>query len=167
MRRIIGKVIVSVLKEDIISSTGTLQECAGQEAGIEAAIHSMNMMYEDENTEAIMLVDASNAFNSLNRQSFLHNISYLCPSLAIFVKNCYSTPSRLFVVGGTEILSKEGTTQGDPVSMAIYGIGVTPLINMLIDILANYYSTCVNVLAYADDFSAAGKLSNLKKWWNI
>ena len=59
--------------------------------------------------------------------------------MAIFVKKCYSTPSRLFIAGGTEIASKEGTTQGDPASIAIYGIGVTPLINMLIDIQSNRY----------------------------
>ena len=122
--RIAGKVVVSVLNENVIKCTGTLQACDGQEAGIEAAIHSMNMMYEDESTDAILLVDASNAFNSLNRQFFLNNLSYLCPSIAIFVKNCCSTPSRLFKVGATEITSREGTTQGDPVSMAIYGIGV-------------------------------------------
>ena len=92
LRRIAGKVFVSILKEDVIKFTGTLQVCAGQEAGIKA-IHSMNMMYEDKNTDAILLVDAINVFNSLNRQLFLHNISYICPSIAIFVKNCYSTPS--------------------------------------------------------------------------
>ena len=47
--RIAAKVIVSVLKEVVIKCTGTLQVYAGQEADIEAAIHSMNMMYEDEN----------------------------------------------------------------------------------------------------------------------
>ena len=99
LRRITSEIIVSILK-DIIKCTGTLQVCAGQEVGIDAAIHSMNMMYEDENTDGILLVGASNAFNSLNRQSFLHNKSYLCPSIAIFVKNCYSTPSRSFIVGG-------------------------------------------------------------------
>ena len=108
LRRIGGKVIVSVLKEDVIKCTGTLQVCAGQEAGIKAAIHSMNMIYEDENTDAILLVDASNAFNSLNRQSFLHNISHLCPSIARFVKNCYSTPSRLFIVEEQELHQEKG-----------------------------------------------------------
>ena len=166
-RRIAGKVIVSVLKENAIKCTGTLQVCAGQVAGIEAAVYSMNMMYEDKNTDGILLVDASNAFNSLNRHSFLHNISYLCPSIAIFVKNCYSTPSRLFIVGGTEITSRQGTTQGDLVSMAIYGIVVTPLINMLIDILSNEYSANVNVMAYADDFSAAGNLKDLRRWYSV
>ena len=54
---------------------------------------SMKMMYEDESTDTISLVNASNAFNSLDRQLFLHNISYLFPSIAIFVKSCHSTPS--------------------------------------------------------------------------
>ena len=40
---------------------------------MEVAIHSMKMMDEDENADEILLLDASNAFNSLNRQSFLHN----------------------------------------------------------------------------------------------
>ena len=74
LRRIAGKVAVSFLKEEIIKCTGTLQVCAGQEGGTEAAIHSMNMMYEDENTDVVQLVDTINAFNSLNRQSFLHNV---------------------------------------------------------------------------------------------
>ena len=100
LRRIIGKIIVSVLKKDVIKYTGTSQVCAGQEAGIDVAIHSINMMYEDENTDVILLPDASKAFSSLNRELFLHNISYLCPSIVIFVKCCYNTPSRLFIVGG-------------------------------------------------------------------
>ena len=166
LRRIAGKVLVSILKENFIKCTGMLQVCAGQEAGIRAAIHSMNMMYEDENTDAILLVDASNAFSSLYGQSFLHNISYLCPLIVIFVKNCYSTPSRLFIVGGREVTSREGTTQGDPVSMAIYGIGVTALTNILIAILSNEYTTNVNIMAYADELSAAGNLQDLRRWWS-
>ena len=51
--------------------------------------------------------------------------------------------------------------------MAIYGIGITPLINMLIDILSNEYSANVNVMAYADDFSAAENLQDLRKWWSV
>ena len=108
LRRTNGKIIVSVLKKDIIECTGTLQVYAGHEAGKEAAIYSMNMMYEDENADAILLVDASNAFSLLNRQSFLHNISYLCPPIAIFVKNCHSTPSRLFLQEEQKLHERKG-----------------------------------------------------------
>ena len=51
--------------------------------------------------------------------------------------------------------------------MANYGIAVTLLINILIDILSNEYSTNVNVMAYADDFSAAGNLRDLRRWWSV
>ena len=51
--------------------------------------------------------------------------------------------------------------------MAIYGIGVITLINMLIHILSNGYSTIVTVMAYTDDFSAAGNLQNLRRWWSV
>ena len=71
-------------------------------------------------------------------------------------------------VGGAEIASSQkGTSQGDPVSMAIYCIGVTLLINMLIHILSNEYSANFNVTAHADDFSAAGNLKNLRRWWSV
>ena len=61
LRRIIGKVIVSVVRNDIISSVGSRQVCAGHEAGCEAAIHAMHTIFEDEKTEAVLLVDTANA----------------------------------------------------------------------------------------------------------
>ena len=51
LRRIAGKVIVSVLKNDVIDCTGSLQVCVDQEAEIEAAVHSLNSMYNDENND--------------------------------------------------------------------------------------------------------------------
>ena len=39
--------------------------CAGQEAGIEVAVHSLNSVYNNENDDDVLLVDASNAFNKL------------------------------------------------------------------------------------------------------
>ena len=60
-----------------------------------------------------------------------------------------------FIVVETKITLKERPAQVVPVSMVINGIGITALINMLIDILLNEYSANVNVMVYADDFSAA------------
>ena len=39
----------------------TIQLCAGQDAGCEAAVHAMERVFADEDTEAMILVDASNA----------------------------------------------------------------------------------------------------------
>ncbi len=46
----------------------------------------MEEIFQEEETDAILLVDASNAFNSLNRQVLLHNIRYLCLPMATYVK---------------------------------------------------------------------------------
>ena len=143
----------------IISS---LQLCAGQQAGCEAAVHAMNEIFHEEATDAIILVDASNAFNSLNRNAFLHNIKILCPPMARYVINCYKQKSRLFVVGGQEIKSAEGTTQGDPFAMPTYGIGLTPLL----DLLKEIPMIEVKLAAFADDLAGGGSLKDLKQWWD-
>ena len=79
LRRIIGKVVVTNIRSDIIDAAGPLQTCAGLKSGIEASIHAMRKIYEKDDTEAIMLVDAENAFNNLNRGAALHNIKEICP----------------------------------------------------------------------------------------
>lgn len=109
----------------------------------------------------MLLVNASNVFSSLSHEVFLHNISNTCPAISIFVKNYYNFPPMLFIVRRKESKLNEGTTQSDPLSIVIYSIGGTPLINMLIDIAVTFIESQV------DDFSAAGKLDNLRKWWDI
>ena len=80
LQRIAGKVVMKVVKEDIKKAAGCLQLCAGQEAGCEAAIHAMQKIFESNKTEAILIVDAEIAFNSINRKVLLRNIEYLCPA---------------------------------------------------------------------------------------
>ena len=87
----------------------------------------MNLAFKEDNSEAVLLVDASNAFNSLNRQIALRNIRTLCPSISTMLINSYRKDPELFV-GGTTIHSKEETTQGDPLAMPMYAIALLPLI---------------------------------------
>lgn len=123
--RRIGKSVLTALKHDILDATGTSQLCAGQEGGSEAAIHAMRSIFEDESLEAVLLVGASNAFNTLNRQAALRNFQHLCPFMSTIIMNTYRADSKLFIDGQT-LLSREGTTQGDPLAMAMYTIGVMP-----------------------------------------
>ena len=88
-------------------------------------------MFGDNECEAALFVEASNAFNCINRQAALHNISMLCPSFSLILQNTYGAPVCLFVVGEGEIPSTEGTTQGDPLAMAMYVLAVVPLIRHL------------------------------------
>ena len=157
-RRIIGKTIVAYLKGPILRATGATQLCAGQEAGCEAAIHAMLQLFESDETDALLLVDADNAFNRLNRNAVLHNIHFLCPELSVFATNCYRVPVRLFVSGGEELVSSEGTTQGDPLAMVLYAIGIMPLVDLLRGQAKQVW--------FADDAQAADKLMALRAWWD-
>ena len=125
-RRIIGKVIRKCTKQDLQSAVDSLQLCTGQDAGCEA-VHAMVHVYNAEDTEVVIFVEAGNAFNRLNRQVTLRNTQVICPALAPFLINTYRNPSWL-VLDGERMLSKEGTTQGDPLAMAMYAIGTQPLI---------------------------------------
>lgn len=158
-RRIVAKAVLFVTKGDIQDAAGSLQLCAGQIAGIEAAVHAMRSIFASVDTEAVLLVDASNAFNSLNRQVALRNARHLCPPLANILINTYRNPSELFV-DGMVLWSEEGTTQGDPLAMPMYALATIPLINHL--------SSVPNAkqVWYADDASAAGHLSSLRSWWD-
>ena len=115
---------MQIVKKDVTRAAGCLQLFAGQEAGSEAAIHTMSDIYENNDTEAVLLVDAENAFNSINRKVLLHNTEYICPELATLIYNCYIIPARLFIIGGKELRSREGTTQGDPTVIETYAIGL-------------------------------------------
>ena len=126
-RRVTAKCVIQITKPDILDATGSLQVSAGQKSGSEAAVHAMNSLFSAYETDAVLLIDASNAFNTLNRAAALHSILILCPTIATFVINTYRLPVRLFVTGGQELKSSEGTTQGDPLSMSKYGISLIPL----------------------------------------
>lgn len=160
IRRIIGKCVMKIAKEDVVEVSGSLQLCAGQRAGSEAAIHAMHTIFEADETDGVLLIDASNAFNALNRQAALHNIRVQCPIIAVFAINTYRLPARLFITGGQEILSAEGTTQGDPLAMGMYALSIQPLITSL-------QGACdIKQCWFADDASGAGSITEIKKWWD-
>ena len=84
-----GQGSFSIIREDIMMAAGPLQLCAGQIACVEAAIHSVRELFVCEDCDAILMVDASNAFNSLNRVVALHNVRQICPLFATILINIY------------------------------------------------------------------------------
>lgn len=68
-------------------------------------------LFQQDETDAVLLMDASNAFDSLNHLSVLYTTS--CPPLATALIDSYRASTELFV-DREVIYSSEGTTQGDP-----------------------------------------------------
>ena len=98
-----------------------------------------------EESKAVLLVDASNAFNFLNHQMALLNIKTLCPPLATTFINTYQDTTELFVDGTFH--SREGAIQGDPLAMPMYAIAILPLVEWC-----------------ADDTMAIGHITALRSW---
>ena len=160
-RRIISKAVIRIFRDDIKSVTSPLQLCAGTISGCEAAIHAIRDLYNNETTEAILLVDATNAFNTLNRRAALLNIRTLCPPIARFLENTYQSPIKMFIRGSGEILFTEGVTQGDPMGMAFYAIAIMPLVQKIHEM-----DNGAKQVWFADDSSAAGTCNSLRTWWD-
>ena len=73
--------IVAHARYDIVASVRSLQVCAGHEVERKSLIHAMRAVYKEQSAEAV-LVDASKAFSSVNRNAFLHNVEIICQSIA-------------------------------------------------------------------------------------
>ena len=160
-RRIVGKSISWVLHEDIQQAAGPLQIATGLQGGVEAAIHSMKLIFEQESTDGFILVDASNAFNSLNRKAALHNIRIICPEFSTVLINTYRLPVRMFIQVGGETLSVEGTTQGDNLAMSFYALGTSILLDRL-----KLTSPTTSQVSLADDITGAEKILDLRILWD-
>src|SRR5579872_6097995 len=100
-----------VTGEKVQESVGALQLCAGHPVGVESAIHAMRGFLDSDESDGILLIDADNAFNRVNRAAALWNVQYVCPALKHVLVNFYRSPTRIFMNGDSffELLSQEGT----------------------------------------------------------
>ena len=78
LHRIVGKAVCSATRLDLAVQCGTDQLCGGIRSGIEGAVHAITDLFEEHlslpSGWGVLLVDASNAFNSLNRAAILWNV---------------------------------------------------------------------------------------------
>ena len=97
-------------------------------AGVETIVNAMHNIFSKENTEAVALINAENAFST-------------------YRSNCCVVPARLSFFGGGEKLYKEGTTEGDPTSMVAYARDILPMLHSLLDfILTDELNRCKKYL---------------------
>ena len=159
LRQIIGKTISVFLKEEIKQAAGPLQVCTGHSAG--ATVHAMSQVFEEEGTDGFLLIDASNAFNQMNRAVAMHDIQITCKELSMYIINTYRSPSRLFICSGGETLSQEGTTQGDPLAMPWHSINTSIMIQSL-----RALNPEVKQVWLTGDSGRGGRIAPLYSWYN-
>ena len=71
LRRSVGKAVSWTINDAAIDAAGSHQVAARLKSGAEAAISAMKQAFDEVDTEGVMLVDAKNAFNNMNRQEAL------------------------------------------------------------------------------------------------
>ena len=81
------KTIAGFSKEEIKEAAGPLQVYAGHSAGSEAAIHAMSQVFVEEGKDGILVIDANNAFNQMNRSVAitLHYIQITCKEMSLYI----------------------------------------------------------------------------------
>ena len=159
-RRVICKAIMSAIERDVLLAVTPYQLCVGIPSACEVAVGILGQEFQSESCDGILLVDASNAFNAMNRSAALHNIPRICPAAGRAFVNLYQSDIPLFLEGGLTVLSREGTCQGDPLAMAFYALAMSPLAQRL-----SLASPDCRQLWFADDDAAAAKLASLREYW--
>ena len=76
--------------------------------------------------------------------------------MSFYTINTYRKSSRLFIAGGGEILSKERTTQGDPLAMPWYYVNTSIIIQSL-----RLTTPDVKQVWLADYSAGGGKINSL------
>jgi hypothetical protein len=106
------------------------------------------------------MVDAINGFNELGRKGGLWTVRHRWPGGSRLAFNCYRHSAQLILRRRGQdcliILSQEGVTQGDPLSMIIYGVALTPLSEQLRRDVPGVLQPW-----YADDMAMVGPASGI------
>ena len=99
-RHLLANCLLRVTGQEAKAACGTEKLAGGVETGIEGAIHSMNVLWEQHLQEeewGFLLIDAWNAFNEENRTAMLWAVRNEWPGGAQFTFNCYCHWSTLVV----------------------------------------------------------------------
>ena len=68
---------MTISKQDVMKAADSLQVCAGQENWCRSSNTRSSRDILNPTTEAVLLIDAESAFNTINRKAKLHNICHM------------------------------------------------------------------------------------------
>ena len=101
--------------------------------GAESLVHLVKLISSDPDTllssKNCLLVDFSNAFNSINRSALFKEVHDM-PSLSSLVEFSYGVQSHL-LFGEHAILSGRGVQQGDPLGPLLFSLVLQPIVERI------------------------------------
>jgi hypothetical protein len=125
-----NSVVVEPLPDGDGEAAGDGMEAETQEPGLLPLIPE-----ELAGVPGTLLLDAFNGFQELRRIAMLWTVRHRWAAGARFAFNCYRHYAKLVIRRPAKpphvLLSREGVTQGDPLSMLLYGVALVPLVEEL------------------------------------
>ena len=126
----------------------------GVSGGAEAAVHAARRLAANLSQHHVVVkLDFSNAFNSVRRDLILDSIAAHSPEIYRLVHAAYSC-EPILAFGDHQILSKEGTQQGDPLGPLEFCEAVHPLLTSLDSDIK---------IGFMDDLTLSGDLHTVEK----
>ena len=124
-----SEVLIEALRMEVEEEGASEGEEEG--GGTLQALRALELLTQEAYQSGTTLVDAHNRFNEMSRLAMLWTVRHRLLAEARFAFNCYKHWEQLLLRQPGElpvtILSREGVTQGDPLSMVLYGITLVPL----------------------------------------
>ena len=164
LRRLISKCCVKRFSNDAADYLRPMQLGVRVRNGAETLLHAFNRFIRDpdkcDDDTVLVLVDFSNAFNRVDRNSMLDAVFQHFPGMFGWVQYCYSIGARLYA--GLEMIEAfAGCQQGDPLGPLQFAMVLHPLLVRLRDDFG------LTAGAYLDDLTIAGptqRASEAVRW---
>ena len=156
LRRLTSKSILATSAEHAEEHFWPLQVGVGCKAGIEKAVHTVRAWCEQNSnsgTKVLLKIDFRNAFNSVDRETALREISRHFPGLARWAHWCYEEDSKLFF-GDHTVASSCGVQQGDSLGPLAFSAALHPILK---EIRGRRDLPLDLLFAYLDDGVLAGE----------
>ena len=161
LRRLVSKCISRAVRGEVFRVLTPLQLGVGVPLGCEAIVHAVNCVQEDTNIKPedklSLLLDFSNAFNSISREQMFREVRSRIPSMAAWLECCYGAKPLLHF-GNHIILSCCGVQQGDPLGPLAFSLALHPIVER---IKREVPGLLINAW-YLDDGTLCGTADDLK-----
>ena len=161
LRRLTSKCISRAVRGDAFNVLTPLQVGVGVSVGCEAIVHAVNRVQEDPNISPdqkwTLLLDFSNAFNSISREKMFGEVRARIPSMSAWIECCYGSQPLLHLDEHT-IFSKCGVQQGDPLGPLAFSLSLHPVIERIKEEVPGLH---INAW-YLDDGTLCGSAEDLR-----
>ena len=112
------------IKVNIIEHVPESQLCSYGKRGYVIGVHAMRELavQAEKNGWVIMLLDFSNAFNTVDRNLMLRLVTAHCPEMTKLTYWLYAQEPHLITARGDTVKSSTGTQQGCPLSNPLFAL---------------------------------------------